>query len=112
REAKDEVEKIGIEKSKEMAKDADLIIAIFDSSKKLTEEDINILELIKDKQCIIVLNKIDLEQKINENTKQINETSKNIVKMSMKEQNGLKDLYKKISELFSFEKINVDNSTI
>ena len=49
RAAKDEVEKIGIEKSKEMAKEADLIIAIFDSTKDLTEEDTEILKLMKNK---------------------------------------------------------------
>ena len=47
RDAKDEVEKIGIAKSKEIAKDADLVIAIFDSSKELSNEDIEILNIIK-----------------------------------------------------------------
>ena len=50
RDAKDEVEKIGIAKSKEIAKDADLIIAIFDVSKDLGKEDLEILELIKIKR--------------------------------------------------------------
>lgn len=50
RDAKDEVEKIGIAKSKEIAKDADLIIAIFDASKDLGKEDLEILELIKNKK--------------------------------------------------------------
>ena len=54
REAKDEVEKIGITKSKEIAKDADLIIAIFDSSKDLTDEDKEILDIIKNKTAIAV----------------------------------------------------------
>ena len=67
REAKDEVEKIGISKAKEIAESAELIVAIFDSSKDLSKEDLEILELIKDKKSIIILNKIDLEQKVNEN---------------------------------------------
>ena len=54
RDAKDEVEKIGIAKSKEIAKDADLIIAIFDASKDLGKEDLEILELIKNKKAIIL----------------------------------------------------------
>ena len=59
RDAKDEVEKIGIAKSKEIAKEADLIIAIFDSSKELTAEDKEILDIIKNKKSIILLNKSD-----------------------------------------------------
>ena len=82
REAKDEVEKIGITKSKEIAKDADLIIAIFDSSKDLTDEDKEILDIIKNKTAIVVLNKMDLLNKIDENMAEIKNVSKYIVKMS------------------------------
>ena len=110
REAKDEVEKIGIEKSKQMAQDADLIIAIFDSSKELTSEDKEILNLILGKTSIIILNKIDLDQKIKEDTPEIANTTANIITMSLKENVGIENLYKKIKELFAFEKINVDNN--
>ena len=65
RNAKDEVEKIGIKKSKEVAETADLIIAIFDITKKLDEEDKKILDIIGNKKSIIVLNKIDLVDKVN-----------------------------------------------
>ena len=67
RNAKDEVEKIGIQKSIEEAQNADLIIAIFDSSKELTNEDKEIIDLIKGKKAIILLNKTDLPSKIDEN---------------------------------------------
>ncbi len=110
REAKDEVEKIGIEKSKKMAQEADLIIAIFDSSKELNNEDKEILELIKGKTAIIVLNKTDLEQKITANTKEISNSSEYIINMSILEEKGLEELYNTIKDLFSFEKINVDNN--
>lgn len=62
READDEVEKIGIQRAKEIANDADLLIAIFNISDKIDNEDADIIELIKDKKAIIVLNKIDLVQ--------------------------------------------------
>ena len=110
REAKDEVEKIGIAKSKEIAQNADLIIAIFDSSKELTREDAEILNLIKGKNNIVILNKIDLKSKINENTTQIKQASNNIIKMSTLEQKGLEDLYNKISQMYALEEINLDNS--
>ena len=67
RNAKDEVEKIGIAKSREIAKEADLIIAIFDSTKELSSEDLEILNLIKGKKSIVILNKIDLNAILSEN---------------------------------------------
>ena len=112
REAKDEVEKIGITKSKEIAKDADLIIAIFDSSKDLTDEDKEILDIIKNKTAIVVLNKTDLLNKIDENMAEIKNVSKYIVKMSTLEQKGIDDLYKSIGNLFSMEEISLDNTTV
>lgn len=112
REAKDEVEKIGITKSKEIAKDADLIIAIFDSSKDLTDEDKEILDIIKNKTAIVVLNKMDLLNKIDENMAEIKEVSKYIVKMSTLEQKGIEDLYEIIGNLFSMEEISLDNTTV
>jgi len=81
REASDEVEKIGVEKSIKQAKDADLIIAIFDSSKDLTDEDLEILELIKNKKSIILLNKSDLNAKINENDSRFTDITDNIIKL-------------------------------
>ena len=112
REAKDEVEKIGITKSKEIAKDADLIISIFDSSKDLTDEDKEILDIIKNKTVIVVLNKMDLLNKIDENMAEIKNVSKYIVKMSTLEQKGIDDLYKSIGNLFSMEEISLDNTIV
>lgn len=112
REAKDEVEKIGINKSRKMAKNADLIIAIFDSTRELDDEDIEILNIVKTKKSIIVLNKIDLEAKIDENTEIIKNSSENIVKMSVLNKIGIENLYSKISEMFNLNEINVDSENI
>ena len=108
RKAKDEVEKIGIEKSKKTANEADLIIAIFDSSQELTPEDEEILEIIKGKTSIIILNKIDLKSKINK--QKLANASQNIIEISLKENKGIDELYKIIKKLFAFEKITVDNN--
>ena len=108
RDATDEVEKIGIEKSRRMAQNADLVIAIFDSSKELDEDDFKILELIKDKRSIILLNKIDLKAKINEKDIQ----SENIIKISALKKTGIEELGNKISELFNFNQINLDNELV
>ena len=62
READNEIEKIGIDKSKKALSEADLVIAIFDKTKELLEEDYQILNEIKNKNAIILLNKKDLKQ--------------------------------------------------
>ena len=112
RDAKDEVEKIGINKSREMAKNADLVIAIFDSTKDLNDEDIEILNIVKNKKSIIVLNKIDLQAKVDENTEIIKNSCSNIIKMSVLNKVGLENLYNKISEMFNLNEINVDSENI
>lgn len=112
REAKDEVEKIGISKSREIAKEADLVIAIFDATKEFTKDDIEILNIIKGKEAIIVLNKIDLETKIKENDSRLLESSENIVSISALNNMGLEKIYNKITELFNLDQINLDNENL
>ena len=112
RKAQDEVEKIGINKSREIAKEADLIIAIFDSSNDLKEEDIEILNLIKGKKVIILLNKIDLNSKIDENDSRLLSVSKDIIKVSALNNLGIDKLYEKITELFNLDQINLDNEVL
>jgi len=112
REASDEVEKIGVEKSKKQAEDADLIIAIFDSSKQLTGEDLEILKLIQNRESIILLNKSDLKSIITEQDERLKEFSNNILKISALNKTGIEELYDKISEMFNLNKINFDNDIL
>ena len=112
RNAKDEVERIGIEKSREIAESADLVIAIIDSSKEFSDEDKEILEIVKDKKSIIVLNKIDLEQKIIKADDRLKSLENNIIEISTIENKGLDELYEKISELFNLNEINFDNEIL
>lgn len=112
RDTKDVVEKIGIDKSREIAKKADLVIAIFDSTKDLTEEDEEILKIIKDKINIIVLNKIDLKGKLTRNNDKLTKINKDIIEISALNNKGIDKIYEKISELFNLSKINVDDSVV
>lgn len=112
REAKDEVEKIGITKSIDQAKDADLIIAIFDSSKELSNEDLEILELIKNKNVIILLNKSDLKSILKENDERFTNITKRVLKISALNKEGIENLYKMISEMFHLNEINLDNEVL
>ena len=112
RNAKDEVEKIGIEKAKEIAKEADLIIAIFDATKELDNEDKKIIEEFEKKKAIIVLNKIDLISQADKIEKELEYLNKPIVKISALKREGIEKLNQTISELFKINDIQVDNETI
>ena len=112
RNAKGEVEKIGIEKAKEIAKEADLIIAIFDATKELDNEDKKIIEEFEKKKAIIVLNKIDLISQADKIEKELEYLNKPIVKISALKREGIEKLNQTISELFKINDIQVDNETI
>ena len=112
RQAKDEVEKIGIAKSKEIVKEADLIIAIFDATKDLTAEDIEILDLIKNKKSIIILNKIDLETVLKEDDERLKQISNHILKISALNNEGVENLQEEIITLFNLNEINFDNEIL
>lgn len=109
----EKVEQLGIERSKKSAEEADLIIAIFDGKTNLTKEDNDIINIIKNKKYIAVLNKIDI--KIEKNIK--NELKKqlpdiNIIEISAKEKIGIENIYKEIERLFKLNEISLDNETI
>ena len=112
RETKDEVEKIGIAKSRETANTADLIIAIFDASKEIDEEDLEVIDFIKNKKAIIILNKMDLKAKIDENNENLKKLSGNIIKMSALKNIGTDKLYEKITEMFNLNEIHLDNENV
>lgn len=84
-ETNDEIEKIGISKSRDAADEADIVIAMFDNSREFDEEDAKILEIIKNtnKDVLVVLNKIDLRAKFDET--KLN--GFNIIKTSQKDEN-------------------------
>ena len=111
REASDEVEKIGVEKAKKIAKESDLIIGIFDISRKMNKEDYEILDILKNKNSIIVLNKIDLD-KNNADLEKIKEVGKPVVQISTKTREGIDNLYKEIENLIETKEISSDNEII
>ena len=102
READNLVEQIGVEKSIEQIDKADLIILVLNNNEELTKEDLNLLESVKDKTSIIVINKNDLKNNLD--ITKIN--NKNIVYTDTKSDNGIDTLKIKIKELFNIGKIN------
>lgn len=112
RDADNEVEKIGINKSKKVAGDSDLIIAMFDNSKPLNKEDKEILEFIKNRKAIIILNKIDLQESNLENCKEVIEANKRVLKISLASELNLNDLYNELDIMFGLEQIMPDNEVV
>ena len=112
RNSSNEIEQIGIQKSKKLADSADLIIAIFDITKNLTEDDQELLEIIKDKECIILLNKIDVLSENIELEKCLKSINKNILKISVMEDIGIQQLFDKIVEIYSFNNDSLSNDVL
>ena len=112
RNSSNEIEQIGIQKSKKLANSADLIIAIFDITKNLDEDDQELLKIIKDKKCIILLNKIDILPENIDLENKLKLTNKNILKISAMEDIGIQSLYDKIIELYSFNTESLSNDVL
>lgn len=103
RKTEDEVEKIGVKKAYDYSKDADLIIYVVDSSKPLDESDEEIIEIIKSKKAIVLLNKSDLNTLVDEEVlKEKIPSSCPVIKTSMTLNEGL-DLFEKTLETLFFK---------
>lgn len=104
RETDNLVEKIGVDKSYQIIDKSDLIIYILNNNELLTEEDKTLLSKIKNKNHLIIINKIDLESKLNI-------SNEDTIKMSIKNNIGLEELKTKIIEMFNLEKIETNDLT-
>ena len=99
RETDDVVEQIGVSRAKLAADEADLIIYVVDGSRELDENDAQIMELIRDRKAVVLLNKTDLETVISEELLQ-EKTGKTVISISAKEETGIDKLEKTIQNLF------------
>lgn len=106
RKTEDVVEKIGVEKSLSLINEADLVIVVLNNNSELSDEDKIILEKTKNTQRIIVVNKTDLENKL-----QISDKLDNIVRTTTATREGIEPLRKKIKELFNTDKLKTKDYT-
>ena len=112
RKTSDEIEKIGVKRSLGITNNADLVIAVFDDSREFDNEDRKVLDLIKNKNAIIVINKTDLQKNLIINNEEIKENGKDIVFISTIEEKGIKELYDAIEKMFELNIIDYDSSEI
>ena len=108
RDTDDVVEKIGVDKSLSAMEQADLILYIIDSSVPLDDNDINIMENIKDRQVIILSNKSDLKNVINKSDIR-NYLDSKIIEISAKEKSGFDELYEELNHLFFQGKLSYND---
>ncbi len=108
RDTEDVVEKIGVERAKKYLKDADLVIYVVDTSTALDENDAEIMELLRDRHTIVLLNKSDLKQitTVEEVQKHLDKT---MIPISAKEQTGIDALEKEIKEMFFSGKVTFND---
>ena len=102
RQTEDVVEKIGVEKSLSLIDKADLVLFLLNNNEDITPEDKNIINQLKNKNHIIVINKCDLTKKLDLN-------DNDCVYISAKKNIGIDDLKNKIKELYNLEKIETED---
>ena len=97
------VEQIGVNKSKKIIDTCDLVLLVLNNNDIITKEEQELLEQIRNKPHIVIVNKIDLEQKL--------ELNEECIKISIKEKKGLEQIKDKSSEIFNLEKIKTQDMT-
>ncbi|MBQ8804080.1 MAG: tRNA uridine-5-carboxymethylaminomethyl(34) synthesis GTPase MnmE [Tyzzerella sp.] len=108
RDTEDIVEKIGVDKAKVYANEADLVIYVVDASKELDENDFEIMEMIRDKKAVILLNKSDLTTVITKDMVQ-SHIDKPILSISAKEERGIRELEETLKDMFFHGEISFND---
>ncbi len=108
RETEDVVEKIGVEKARQMAEKADLILYVVDSSQPLDENDQEIMELLRGRKSIVIYNKTDLASAVDMGSLR-EKTGSQVIPVSVVEETGIEDLEKSIREMFFQGEISFDD---
>lgn len=108
RNTKDIVEEIGVNKAKELVEEADLILYVVDSSTELDENDYNILNIIKNRKTVILLNKSDLDT-VTDADSISKITDSKVISVSAKDNTGLDELSETIVKLFASGEIDYND---
>ena len=109
RETNDKIEALGVEKSKKIMDESDLILFMLNNNEELTDDIRELLEKLNNKKYLVIINKNDLESKINRD--ELNIDKDKIIELSIIENKGIEELKNKISELFNMEEIETKDPT-
>ena len=109
RETEDKIEAIGVEKSIKMMNDSDLVLFVLNNNEPITEEIRTLLNQLEGKNYIIIINKNDLERKLNLDGVPVDKS--NIINMSILNNQGIDELKAKIVELFNISQIETTDPT-
>ena len=112
RDTKDQVEKIGVERSRKALDAADLILLLIDNTEELTAEDRELLEATKDKQRIVILNKTDLPNKVDRSELKKLVGSDKLIETSIVKNEGMNQLGETISKMFFEEGIENNQNSV
>ncbi len=110
RDADNAIERIGVDKAKKRLLSAELVIAVFDASSELCDDDLDLLLQLKDTNCIAVINKEDLDNKID--IEKIKEVTKYIVFMSAKNSTGLSDFEDAVEKIAGTDKFDSSSAVL
>ncbi len=105
RETNDIVESIGVKKSLDLIEEADLILYVLNNNEELSIEEKNMLDKLKNKNTILIVNKVDLSNKLD--LKYLND----YIEMSIKDDKGIDELKEKIKKMFNLERIEQNDYT-
>ena len=109
RETEDLIESIGVEKSKKVINEAELVLLVLNNNEEITEDIKEIIKTIKNKNYIVILNKIDLDNKINLDNLDIDQDK--VIRLSIINNEGIDDLKNKIIEMFNLNKLEKQDPT-
>lgn len=116
RDTEDIVEKIGVEKAKKFASEADLIVYVVDSSRPLDGSDAQIIELVKNKKSIVLLNKTDLEAVVTRESFLeafgVDSSDVCVIKTSIKDQTGIEEFEEAVQTMFFHGKLQSDDEVV
>lgn len=106
----DTVEKIGVDRTRQKLDRASLVLAVFDSSTEVDDEDMEIIKMCNGKNAVAIINKTDLNTKFN--AKKINKSFENVVYLSAKDRSGIQELEKAIERVLGTADFDTSAATL
>ena len=112
RETEDLVEQLGVDRAKDILEQSDLAIVVFDASRELDSEDLEIIELVRSRKSIVLLNKTDLSKKLTEKDIESYLPSSKIINTAITEGSGIDKLEQLLHDMFMSSDVKITDSVV